>query len=131
MKSISKIRHIQESNRILENRLLNEQATSAQTATLNPTYDNPLCNNMTGSYGSGSETSFKACVYKIGPSFAIDLRDGSTVLFSDGGSNFAEAYQAYVSQSKKLYPDKMIGRDLPIPIDPSNESASKFYKLGK
>jgi hypothetical protein len=37
MKSISKIRHIQESNRILENRLLNEQATSAQTTTTGTT----------------------------------------------------------------------------------------------
>ena len=31
MKSISKIRHIQESNRILENRLLNEQSTTVLT----------------------------------------------------------------------------------------------------
>jgi hypothetical protein len=31
MKSISKIRHIQESNRILENRLLNEQSTTGLT----------------------------------------------------------------------------------------------------
>jgi hypothetical protein len=34
MKSISKIRHIQESNRILENRLLNEQSTTGATPSI-------------------------------------------------------------------------------------------------
>ena len=123
----------EEKNRI---KSLYEQATTGTTAgqpnVLKPTYQNPLCNNMTGTYGTGSETTFKSCVYKIGPSFMIDLRDSNgVVLFSDGGNTFADAYKTYVSRAKQSYPDKTVGKDLPIPVDPDNESAANYYKLGK
>ncbi len=139
-KSYSKIRHIQESNQRLQNRLLNEQVPNQTTTgatpnntTLKPTYNKPLCNNMTGTYGTGVETpGFKSCVYMLGPGKDryIDLRDGSgRVLVSVGGGDFAEAYKNFVSKVKISYPDKTIGKELPIPIDPDNESASKYYKL--
>ena len=139
-RSYSKIRHIQESNQRLENRLLNEQTTPQTTTgttpnntTLKPTYTKPLCNNMSGTYGTGVETpGFKTCVYALdaGKARYIDLRDDSgKVLVSTGGGDFGAAYKEFVSKVKIFYPDKTIGKELPIPIDPDNESASKYYKL--
>ena len=107
--------------------------TAPNNTTLKPTHAKPLCNNMSGTYGTGVETpDFKACVYMIGPGKDryIDLRDASgNVLVSVGGADFGEAYNEFVSKVKNSYPDKTIGKELPIPIDPDNESASKYYKL--
>lgn len=115
---------------------LYEQSTTGTTAeqpnVLKPTRQNPLCNNMSGTYGTGSETNFKACVHKIGPSFMIELKDvKGNVLFSDGGSTFADAMKTYFSKAAQFYPDQKVGTDLPMPVNPDDESAAKYYKLEK
>jgi|10_taG_2_1085330.scaffolds.fasta_scaffold54583_5 hypothetical protein len=120
-----KVRRLNESDiqRIVK-RVLNEQ--------LSPTYQNPLCNDMTGTYGTGTKTKFKVCVYKMGPLYTIDLRDSNDkVLMSPGGGETMEkATQVFYAGVDKKYPGKTLGIDFPIPIDPDNPSVTKYYKLG-
>jgi len=111
---------MEEANRMV----LNEQ--------LSPTYQNPLCNDMTGTYGTGTKTEFKVCVYKMGPLYTIDLRDSNDkVLMSPGGGETMEkAIQVFSAGVDKKYPGKTLGIDFPIPIDPDHPSVTKYYKLG-
>jgi len=111
---------IEESNK----RMLNEQ----EEKQIKPTHQKPLCNDMSGSFGTGKKTEFKVCVYKLGPSYVIELRDSNDKkLFSDGGVTWNEAVKSYYTNIDKQYPDKKVGIDLPIPINPDEESSVKYY----
>jgi len=111
---------IKESNK----RVLNEQEKQ-----IKPTYKKPLCNDMSGTYGTGKETEFKSCVYKVGPSsYVIELRDSNDKkLFTDGGDTWDSAVKSYFKHIDEKYPDKMVGKDLPTPINPDEESSVKYY----
>jgi len=111
---------------------LHEQSTTPTTTTLKPTYDKPLCNNMSGTYGSGVETpDFKTCVYRNGGTTIIQLKDTAkgTILASAYGEDFSKANTLFFNKVAEALPGKRLGIELPMPIDPDNESASKYYKL--
>ena len=96
---------------------------------IKPTHQKPLCNNMSGTYGTGKETEFKVCVYKVGPSsYVIELRDSNDKkLFTDGGDTWIQASESYFKHIDEKYPGKVVGIDLPVPIDPELEASHKYY----
>ena len=106
-------------------RVLGEQ----EVKQIKPTYQKPLCNDMTGTYGTGKKTEFKVCVYMVGPSsYVIELRDSNEKkLFTDGGDTWDKAVKSYFKHIDEKYPGKVVGNDLPTPIDPSLEPSVKYY----
>jgi hypothetical protein len=110
----------EEKNRI---KGLYEQTTTETTpnnTALNPTSDKPLCNNKTGTGGTGTETEYNACVYKIGDAVVITMKDKNGAQVAGGnGQDFNSAYRQLVGQTDKL--GKTIGKDLPIPINPDQQ----------
>lgn len=97
--------------------LINEQDGTSK----NPTYDKPLCNNKTGTGGTGTETEYNACVYKIGNMIVqITMKDKNGAQVAGGnGQDFNSAYRQLVGQTDKL--GKTIGKDLPMPINPDQQ----------
>ena len=100
--------------------LINEEFETSGTTTLNPTYNKPLCNNKTGTGGTGTETEYNACVYKIGDAVVITMKDKNGAQVAGGnGQDFNSAYRQLVGQTDKL--GKTIGKDLPMPINPDQQ----------
>ena len=87
-----------------------------------PTYNNPLCNNMTGSAGTGTATNYKACVWKDQFATYIKLTDESgVVLVQANAEDFTRAYPLFVQKINSKIPGKSIGIDLPIPLNPDQQ----------
>jgi hypothetical protein len=127
---VNKIKHLFNFKKgdVITESLLNEQEEEKK---LNPTYQKPLCNNMSGTYGTGKETEFNACVYKIGPSsYVIELRDkNGNKIFTDGGDTWSNAVNSYFNNKDKReeLKGKKVGIDLPTPINPDDEASVKYY----
>jgi hypothetical protein len=87
-----------------------------------PTYNNPLCNNMTGSAGTGTETKYKACVWKDQYATYIKLSDEKgSGLVQATGEDFTKAYPSFVQKIYSKLPGKSVGIDLPVPLNPDQQ----------
>jgi len=127
--SFSKIRHIQEANLRLEKRMLSEQVnppvtsgTTTQPTKQQPTYQNPLCNSSTGTAGTGTKTPYIACVWKDQFATYIKLTDINTgsIIGQVYDQNFEKATPKFFDMVSQKLPEKKIGIDLPMPINPDH-----------
>jgi hypothetical protein len=73
-----------------------------------------------GQGGTGTETEYTACVYKVSDTVVIQIKDKNGSQVAGGnGQDFNSAYIQLVGQTDKL--GKTIGKDLPMPINPDQQ----------